>query len=128
MKPITATATALALVAASSTSAEPPISFDAYLAEMDRTPVSFEGHIYFDPSSTGGGFGFLRHGERGIHGAVIDAGRAIREEIEANCQQSSFMVDRRRTCAIEGTGTVEIRGAQVYLSIDTVTRLEPPPN
>lgn len=93
---------------------------------MDRTPVAFEGHIYFDPASTGGGFGFLREAERGIHGAVIDVGRAIREEIEANCQQNSFMVDRRRTCAIEGSGTVEIRGAQVWLSIDTVTRLDPP--
>lgn len=125
MKPIAAAA---AFLTATGAAAEGPTSFDAYLAEMDRTPVSFEGHIYFDPSSTGGGFGFLRHGERGIHGAVIDAGRAIREEIEANCQQSSFMVDRRRTCAIEGTGTVEIRGAQVYLSIDTVTRLDPPAN
>ncbi len=122
MKPIAAAALLTATVAV----AEAPISFDAYLAEMDRTPVSFDGHIYFDPSGTGGGFGFLRDGERGIHGAVIDAGRAIREEIEANCQQNAFMVDRRRTCAIEGTGTVEIRGAQVYLSIDTVSRLDPP--
>lgn len=100
-------------------------TFAAYLEEMDRTEVSFSGFVYFDPSASTGGFGFLQEEGRGVFGAVVDAGREVRERIETECQSNSFMIDRDRICRIEGSGSVEIRESRIFMSIETVTTLEP---
>jgi len=46
--------------------------------------------------------------------------------IEEQCELSSFMVSLNDMCEISGSGTVEIRGSRIYLSIDEVERLSPP--
>lgn len=51
---------------------------------------------------------------------TVDAGRNAREPIETDCENSSFMVTYFDLCAISGSGTVEIEGPRIYISIETV--------
>lgn len=88
-----------------------------YLSTMDRAEVSFSGRIKYD--SREDDFTFYNE-NREPFGVTVDAGRDARELIEADCENSSFMVTYTDLCTISGSGTVEIRGSRVFISIETV--------
>lgn len=91
-----------------------------YLASMDRTEVSFSGRIKYDNRESN--FTFYDE-NREPFSATIDAGRDAREQIETKCNNPSFMVSYSDLCTISGSGTVEIRGSRIYISIEAVTQL-----
>ena len=115
----------LTLSVAAAASAEDRPSLQEYIASMNWAPVSFAGQI----SAEGGGrrtvFTFIPEGSsHDFFFAVIDAGREVRERIETNCE-TGFGFSRNRTpCRVEGTGTVEFRASQIFLSIQSVTALD----
>lgn len=91
-----------------------------YLGRMDRTEVLFSGRIKYDSSEDD--FTFYDE-NREPFGVTVDAGRDARERIETDCENSSFMVTYSDLCTISGSGTVEIRGSRIYISIETVNDL-----
>lgn len=104
------------LAGAGSANAE---TFEEYLASMDRKPVTFMGKVFF----TDNNFRFYSaSGE--FFTATMDAGREIRERIEDECREASFMIDTDKLCSITGSGSVEIRGNDIRLSIEAVESLE----
>jgi len=111
---------AVALVASSgSVATAQEVSLEDYLASMDRTEVSFRGSISYDNfkddfllKDTDGEYFFLS----------MDAGRDLREQIETECGYDGFM-SNRNWCEISGSGTVEIRGSDIYISIEAVDQL-----
>jgi len=105
--------------------AESPSLAD-YLRSMDLSEVTFSGRIKYDEKNIND-IPFTYYNADGQPFAVtVDAGRKTRERIETECENSSFMVGLKDLCTIEGTGTVEIRGSRIHLSIDTVTNLDKP--
>ncbi|MCF6272045.1 MAG: hypothetical protein L3J37_02485 [Rhodobacteraceae bacterium] len=93
-----------------------------FIESVDRTPVSFKGFIKFDPSEDR----FVFYNENWDYfGVSMDAGRTAREQIEQNCAESGFLISRTELCQISASGTVEIRGGQVFLSIEKVDSLTP---
>lgn len=97
-----------------------PISIHDYLASMDRTEVSFSGRIKYD--SREDNFTFYDE-NREPFSATIDAGRNAREQIESKCDNPGFLVSYSDLCTISGSGTVEIRGSRIYISIESVNQL-----
>lgn len=97
-----------------------PISVNDYLETMDRTEVHFSGRIKYD--GTEDSFTFY-NANRDPFGVTVDAGRDAREQIETECDNPSFMVSYSDLCTISGSGTVEIRGSRIYISIETVDQL-----
>jgi hypothetical protein len=97
-----------------------PIPIHDYLETMDRTEVSFSGRIKYNSSEDS--FKFYNE-SRDPFGVTIDAGRDAREQIETECDNPSFMVSYSDLCTILGSGTVEIRGSRIYISIETVDQL-----
>lgn len=97
-----------------------PIPIHDYLETMDRTEVSFSGRIKYD--SSGDSFTFYNE-NCDPFGVTVDAGRDAREQIETECDNPSFMVSYSDLCAISGSGTVEIRGSRIYISIEAVDQL-----
>ena len=93
------------------------IALRDYLDAMDRTEVLFSGRIKYD--SREDRFTFYDE-SREPFGVTVDAGRDARERIEANCENSSFIASYSELCSISGSGTVEIRGSRIYISIETV--------
>lgn len=96
------------------------ISIRDYLATMDKTEVSFSGRIKYDNSD--GDFTFYDD-NRDPFGVTIDAGRAARERIETECNEPGFIVSYSDLCTIKGSGTVEIKGSRIYISIEAVDQL-----
>ncbi|WP_227271556.1 hypothetical protein [Roseobacter weihaiensis] len=94
-------------------------TFEEYLASMDRKPVTFSGKIFYNDSN----FRFYSNAGE-FFTATMDAGREIRERIEDECQEGSFMIDTDELCSIKGSGSVEIRGSDIRLSIEAVEGLE----
>ena len=94
-----------------------------FLTSVDRKPVSFTGKIRYDASEDS--FRFYDENRDGF-GVAVDAGRVTREQIENECENSSFMVSYDEMCSISAVGTVEIRGGRVFLSIDDVVELIAP--
>lgn len=97
-----------------------PIPVNDYLETMDRTEVNFSGRIKYDSSEDS--FTFYNE-NRDPFGVTVDAGRNTREQIETECDNPSFMVSYSDLCTISGSGTVEIRGSRIYISIETVEQL-----
>lgn len=97
-----------------------PVQLGEYLDSMDRTEVIFSGRIKYD--SREDNFTFYDD-NRDPFGVTVDAGRDARERIEAECDNPSFMVSYSDLCTISGIGTVEIRGSDVYISIEQVDQL-----
>lgn len=91
-----------------------------YLDSIDRTKVSFSGRIRYDSSSRN--FTFYDD-NREPFGVTIDAGREAREQIESECDNPSIMFSYSELCTISGTGTVEIRGSRINISIEAVGQL-----
>jgi hypothetical protein len=109
----------LALAWAGPASAQ-EMSLGGYLASMDRTAVTFSGRIKYNSTDTD--FTFYDE-NREPFGVTVDAGREVREQIETECNNTSFMVSYDDLCTIDGSGTVEIRGSRVYISVEQVTQL-----
>lgn len=97
-----------------------PIQLKEYLRSMDRTEVVFSGRIKFDSSEDN--FTFYDE-NRDPFGVTVDAGRDARERIEKECDNPSFMVSYSDLCTILGSGTIEIRGSRIYISIEVVDQL-----
>lgn len=94
-------------------------TFEEFLASMDRKPVTFTGKIFFTDSN------FRFYSTSGEFFTVtMDAGREIRERIEDECRETSFMIDGDKLCSITGSGSVEIRGSDIRLSIEAIENLE----
>lgn len=110
----------LGVIGSTPVSAEPSLLSD-FLAAMDRTAVRFSGGIKYDSSEEG--FTFYDE-NREPFGVTIDTGRDTRERIEAECEVASFMFSYSDLCTITGSGTVEIRGSRVFLSIEHVDQLD----
>lgn len=91
-----------------------------YLNTMNRTEISFSGRIKFD--SREDDFTFYDE-NREPFGVTMDAGRKTREQIESVCDNPGFMVSYSDLCTISGSGTVEIRGSRIYISIETVDQI-----
>jgi hypothetical protein len=109
----------LALVWGGTASAQ-EVSLGSYLTSMDRTAVTFSGRIKYDISEDN--FTFYDE-NRNFFGVTVDAGRDVRERIETLCNNTSFMVSYDDLCTIAGSGTVEIRGSRVFISIEQVNQL-----
>lgn len=97
-----------------------PVTLGDYLASVDRTEVTYTGRIRYDRSERS--FAFYDE-NREPFGATIDAGRDARERIERDCENSGFMVNFSELCTISGSGTVEIRGSRLFISIEVVDSL-----
>lgn len=91
-----------------------------YLNTLDRTEISFSGRIKFDSSDDS--FTYYDDDHQAF-GVTMDAGRNVREQIETKCDNPSFMVSYSDLCTIPGSGTVEIRGSRIFISIETVDQL-----
>lgn len=111
---------AIAVLIASTPALAEPILLGEYLSSMDRTEVQFSGRIKYD--SREDNFTFYDD-NRDPFGVTVDAGREARERIETECDNPSFMVSYSDLCNISGSGTVEIRGSRVYISIEQVDQL-----
>lgn len=109
------TLTFLLASAFASTAMADTIALDSYLKSIDHAEVELSGRISFMR-----GIFVFYNSESGPLGdyfqAVIDAGRDMRELIESECE--------KMPCTISGEGTIEIRGAAIFLSIDTVHQLK----
>lgn len=109
---MTRRATILAFVcAASSAGADPQRIADA-VAALDRAPVVFDGSIRADR-------GPLRFVFLTVDGTTyrtrIDAGRVARERVEDRCADP---------CRVSGAGTIEIDGAEIVVSVTSLTWLD----
>lgn len=108
-----------AIVCAGAASAQ-EVSLGSYLTSMDRTEVTFTGRIKYNSSEDD--FTFYDE-NREPFGVTVDAGRDARERIETECNNTSFMISYDDLCSIDGSGTVEIRGSRVYISVEQVNQL-----
>ena len=96
------------------------IHLKAYLETINRTEVIFSGRIKYDSREDN----FVFYDEnRDRFGVTVDAGRDAREHIEKECDNPSFMVSYSDLCTISGSGTIEIRGSRIYISIEVVDRI-----
>lgn len=111
---------AIALLIGATPALAEPVQLGEYLDSMDRTEVMFSGRIKYD--SREDNFTFYDD-NRDPFGVTVDAGRDARERIETECDNPSFMVSYSDLCTISGIGTVEIRGSDVYISIEQVDQL-----
>lgn len=96
-----------------------PMQINDYLESMDRTEVSFSGQIKYDSSENS--FTFYNENNDWFN-VSVDAGRDAREQIETECA-ASYRSSYSDLCTISGSGTVEIRGSQIYISIEAVDQL-----
>ena len=87
---------------------------------MDRTEVKFSGRIKYDKLEDT--FWFYDE-NRDFFRVTMDAGRGAREQVETECGSSSYMASYSDLCTISGSGTIEIRGSSIYISIETVDQL-----
>lgn len=111
---------AIALLIGATPALAEPVQLGEYLDSMDRTEVMFSGRIKYD--SREDNFTFYDD-NRDPFSVTVDAGRDARERIETECDNPSFMVSYSDLCTISGIGTVEIRGSDVYISIEQVDQL-----
>lgn len=111
---------AIALLIGATPALAEPVQLGEYLNSMDRTEVMFSGRIKYD--SREDDFTFYDD-NRDPFSVTVDAGRDARERIETECDNPSFMVSYSDLCTISGIGTVEIRGSDVYISIEQVDQL-----
>jgi hypothetical protein len=112
----------LALVVSSgsvATAQEMPLG--DYLASMDRAEITFSGQIQYN--SRQDSFTFY-YQDLGLFPVTVDAGREVRERIEEECSKGPFF-SRTNACTMSGSGTVEIRGAEIAISVETVDELVP---
>jgi hypothetical protein len=112
------------LIACIALSASPilaePVLLADFLSSIDRTEVRFSGAIRFNRRESD--FTFYDE-DRNSFGALIDAGRDMRERVEQECEVSSMMVSYAELCSVSGKGTVEVRGSRIFVSIEQIDHL-----
>lgn len=115
-------ASVLAMFAAMGTSQTlaDPVPLSSYLSSVDRSEVTFNGRIRYNINERE--FTFYDE-DREPFGVTMDAGRDVRERVETECGSSSFMVTFSELCTISGSGTVEIRGSRIFISVEIVDHL-----
>jgi hypothetical protein len=92
-----------------------------YLQSMDHTEVSFSGLIGYEKRRDN----FMYFDEnKNAFGVTVDAGRAVREKIQTQCELSSISASYSDFCKISGSGSIEMRGANIHISISAVELLE----
>lgn len=92
---------------------------EEYLDSVNYGKILFEGEVAYDK-----GDDQLRlYLTSGYFRAVSDAGRDVREQIQEKCVVYG-MFARDNLCQIQGEGTVEIRGSDIWISIDKVNTLK----
>lgn len=91
-----------------------------YLESMDRTEVTFSGRIKYD--SREDSFTFYDE-NRDLFRVTVDAGRDVRERIEEECDAPGMFISYAELCTITGSGTVEIRGSMIHISIAQLDQL-----
>lgn len=96
------------------------IQLGDYLASMDRTEVTFSGLIKYDRYDDD--FTFYDE-NRDAFRVTVDAGRDTRERIQVECDNPSIMASYSDYCTVSGSGTVEIRGSSIYISIEQIDQL-----
>lgn len=112
---------------ATSSSAE-PVSLPGYLQRLDKAEVTLNGHIRYDDGGLGD-YDFVFYDEDGVGFPVtIDADRKSREQIEAECAHSHFILRLIDLCRIEGLGTIDLQGNRIHLNIDVINDLSRPAN
>lgn len=114
-----ASVSALILIAgATATSAQEVQTIEQYLDSLNYGKVSFEGRVQYDRREDS-----LRLSlPSGWFRAVSDAGREVREQLQEQCETTGLFDDA--WCQIQGEGTIEIRGSDIWISIDKVNYLE----
>lgn len=110
----------VSLIAFSTPALSQPPQLSEFLSSMDRAEVRISGRIRYDRSDDR--FTFYDE-NRDIFDVTVDTGRDTRERIEKECENSGFLVSYSELCVISGTGTVEIRGSRVTISIEMVEKL-----
>jgi hypothetical protein len=91
-----------------------------YLSSVDRSEITFSGRIRYNSSDRD--FTFYNE-DREPFGVTMDTGRDIREKVETECAGSGFMFSFSELCTISGSGTVEIRGSRIFISVVSVDHL-----
>jgi hypothetical protein len=119
-KSLLASAVTVAVVMGASHALADPVPLSTYLSSVNRSEVTFTGRIRYN--ITGRDFTFYNE-DREPFGVTIDAGRELRERVEAECGSSSFMVTFSELCTISGSGTIEIRGSRIFISVEIVDQL-----
>ena len=89
-----------------------------YLSKVNYAYVSFDGKIKYDDREDEF---VVQIGDGWFH-AVSDAGRDVREKLQNECS-GGVMFDER-WCEVRGEGTVEIRGADIWISIEKINTLK----
>lgn len=97
-----------------------PIPLKDYLKSVDRAEVDFSGRIKYNSSENS--FTFYDENREPFR-VTVDAGRDARERIEKECENSSFIVSYSDLCTISGSGTIEIKGSRINISIHDVEHL-----
>ncbi len=93
-------------------------SLAEYLSSVNKGYVSFDGEISYDRQEDK----LTVKLDEGWFGAVMDAGREMREKVQKSCaSESSFDM---KWCKISGQGTVEIRGSNIWISIEKILKIE----
>lgn len=118
MKAVKMVAVAAAMMGSAAAAETTPLG--DYLNTMDRTEVSFSGRIKYNSSDDK--FTFYDK-NREPFGVTVDAGRDARERVETECNNTSFMVTYSELCSVSGSGTVEIRGSRIFISIEKIDQL-----
>lgn len=111
-------AAAAAMIGSAVTAETTPLG--DYLETMDRTDVSFSGRIKYDSSYDK--FTFYDE-SREPFGVTVDAGRDARERVETECNNTSIMASYSELCSVSGSGTIEIRGSRIFISIEQIDQL-----
>ncbi|MEQ6202016.1 hypothetical protein ABMC88_03080 [Sulfitobacter sp. HNIBRBA2951] len=103
-------------------SAQEKITLEEFVSSVDRTPITFVGSVTYDEMNSA--FRFISQAEDWF-GLSVDAGRDVREKMESGCTKANLFQSYEDLCKISATGTVEIRGGNVFLSIETLDAFTP---
>jgi hypothetical protein len=109
----------LAVMATSNTLlAQEAVPIKQYLDSVNYGFVSFEGELAYDRRENE----FWIKIDDGYFRAVIDAGRELRESVQEQCERISFSYEGG--CRVIGAGTIEIRGANLWVSVESLDTIE----
>ena len=102
------------------------VSLPTYLQRLGDTEVNFNGHIQYQEDSRSDDK-YVFYDDDGVGFPVtLDADKKTREQIEAECADSAFILSLFDRCRIEGLGTIDIRGNRIHLNIEVIKDLSKP--
>ena len=103
-----------------------PLPLNDAIDVLIGTEISIFGKIgYSSQTLLPQNFAFIDK-NNSVFGVVMDAGRATREQIQAQCEEElDFILGLEDFCTIEATGILMIEGSSIVISIDEVLSLTP---